>query len=117
MITDAIFEGAAQHYQDVLPSTGLSRKWFRLVGSKTVKSGAAGGFSILRFTDEGADHFFAEKGGKYPGETARNELPESLHPGVNWSDDENRTRRSNCLTGDPNPSLKMVFMLFSSQSR
>lgn len=87
IITDAIFEGAAQHFQDVLPSNGLQRTWFRLVGSKTIRSGAAGGFSVLRFTDNGTDIFYSEKGGTFLGEAARNELPQSLHPGVNWPDD------------------------------
>lgn len=87
IITDAIFEGAAQHFQDVLPSNGSSRSWFRFVGSKTTKSGAAGGFSVLRFLDEGTNVFYSEKGGNVPGEAARNELPQSLHPAVNWPDD------------------------------
>lgn len=88
IITDAIFEGAAKHFQDVLPSNGMSRSWFRLGGSKTIKSGSAGGFSVLRFTDDGTDSFFSEKGGTFLTEVARNELPASLHPGVNWPDDE-----------------------------
>lgn len=87
IITDAVFEGAAQHYQDVLPSQGMGRSWFRLVGSKTVKAGTGGGFSILRFRDDGNDHFFSEKGGSFDPDAARNQLPASLHPGVNWADD------------------------------
>ena len=87
IITDAIFEGAAQHFQDVLPSNGLSRSWFRLVGNKTVRSGATGGFSVLRFNDEGTNNFYSEKGGTFLCEAARNELPQSLHLGVNWPDD------------------------------
>ena len=88
IITDAIFEGAAQHFQDVLPASGLSRSWFRLGGSKTIMSGATGGFSVLRFLDEGSNVFYSEKGGTFFGEAARNEVPQSLHPGVNWPDDE-----------------------------
>ena len=87
IITDAIFEGASQHFQDILPTQGHGRSWFRLVGGGTVKAGADGGFSILRFGDEGTDHFYSEKGGLYLTEAARNELPQSLHAGVNWSDD------------------------------
>lgn len=87
IITDAIFEGAAQHYQDILPNSGLSRNWFRLVGSKTVKAGTNGGFSVLRFRDDGNEHFYTEKGGSFVPEAARNEIPDSLHQGVNWPDD------------------------------
>jgi hypothetical protein len=87
IITDAVFEGAAQHYQDVLPSQSMGRSWFRLVGSKTVKAGTDGGFSILRFRDDGNDHFFSEKGGSFVPDAARNQLPASLHSGVNWVDD------------------------------
>jgi hypothetical protein len=65
IITDAIFEGAAQHFADVLPSNGLSRSWFRVVGGSTIRSGATGGFSILRFNDEGTDSFYSEKGGTF----------------------------------------------------
>lgn len=88
IITDALFEGAAQHFQDVLPSSGAGRSWFRLVGSKTIKSGTAGGFSILRFQDEGDDYFYTEKGGNYPSEAARSNLPPKLAVGVNWPENE-----------------------------
>ena len=87
IITDAIFEGAAQHFQDILPTRGNERSWFRLVGGPTVMAGTSGGFSILRFGDEGNDHYYSEKGGLYLTETARNELPQTLHAGVNWTDD------------------------------
>ena len=87
MVTDAIFEGAAQHFQDVLPSSGMGRSWFRLVGNKTIRSGSAGGFSVLRFSDDSTDLFYSEKGGTYSADVARNEIPPTLHLGVNWQED------------------------------
>lgn len=87
IITDAIFEGAAQHYKDILPSNDFGRNWFRMVGAKTVKSGASGGFSILKFLDGDSQHFYSEKGGTFAPDAARTEIPESLHQGVNWADD------------------------------
>lgn len=113
IITDSIFEGAAQHFQDVLPSNGLSRSWFRLAGGSIIKSGTMGGFSILRFTDEGVDRFHSEKSGMFLGEAARNELPQSLHLGVNWPDDS-KSHKSFQLPDDRSEAIfgKGVFAYF-----
>lgn len=49
IITDSLYELAAQYYTDILPVNGTSRSWFRVIGSKTVKAGTQGGYSILRY--------------------------------------------------------------------
>ena len=84
IITDAIFEAAAQHFDDVLPTKGMGRSWFRVVGGKITQSGAAGSYSILRFKHNGTDIFFSDKAGNVAPDTVREAIPESLHGGISW---------------------------------
>ena len=84
IITDAIFEAAAQYFDDVLPTKGMGRSWFRVVGGKITQSGATGSYSILRFKHNGADIFFSDKAGNVAPDTVREAIPESLHGGISW---------------------------------
>jgi hypothetical protein len=89
IITDSLYELSAQHYTDILPMNGAGRSWFRVVGSKTVKAGTEGGYSVLRFHDDGAEVFYTEKGGTFSPDQARNNLPTELQAGVNWAPNDN----------------------------
>jgi len=84
LIADALFEAAAVHYDDVLPSQGFGRAWFRIVGGRVTTIGTAGGFSLLRFDDAGTARFYKEKGGSVDPNAATLRLPQEFQGQVNW---------------------------------
>jgi len=91
IIADALFEGAAVTYIDVVGgSSGLHRPWFRLAGSSTIRHGSEGEFAILRFKHAEQTYFYTEKSGQYDVEQARQKTPEDLKPAVNWSNGPQR---------------------------
>lgn len=89
LVADGLFEGAAGAFQDIVPSTGLSRTWFRTVGSTTISHGERGGFCILKFDEGGKSYFYAEKAGTYSADQARQMLPSDAESVVQWPDDGN----------------------------
>ena len=95
LITDSLYELAAQHYTDILPMKGAGRSWFRVVGNKTIKAGTGGGYSILRFHDDGTEVFYTEKGGTFPSDQALNNVPAELQGGVNWAPNDNAHKQVN----------------------
>jgi hypothetical protein len=85
IIADALFEAAAAHYSDVVPSTNLgSRPWFRVVGASTIYSGASGSCALLQFEDQGSSYVYKEKGGSLAAEDITGSLPESFKPHASW---------------------------------
>src|SRR5450755_2563341 len=89
VVADALFEGAAPHYMDVVSSSsGLSRNWFRVGGGSVTTTGWLGGCAILRFSHENADYFYRERSGKLPVNELLERMPSSLRSAVNWGDDE-----------------------------
>ncbi|OPX10923.1 AAA family ATPase [Mycobacterium sp. AT1] len=86
LIADALMECSADTYSDVLRQSGAGRSYFRIVGSKTVRYGQAGGFSILRFEHGDQEHFYREKAGSYLVADAQQFLPDSLKPAADWPD-------------------------------
>lgn len=85
IIADALFEAAAVHYSDVVPSTTLgSRPWFRVVGASTISSGASGSCALLQFEDQGSSYVYKEKGGSLAAEDITGSLPESFKPYASW---------------------------------
>lgn len=91
-IADALMEGAASVYSDVLTSSGLSRNWFRMVGGRTTTYGEETGFSILRFEHSGESLFFSETSGLAPDEQLRASLPETLASAVSWNADSTHSK-------------------------
>ena len=75
LITDALFEAAAVHYDDVLPTRGSGRSWFRMVGGRTTTVGTPGGFSLLKFEHDGQVLVFSEKGGNVDRDSAAQTVP------------------------------------------
>jgi predicted ATPase len=64
LIADALFESAANHFQDVVPRyEGQARPWFRVVGATTTSVGAKGSFSVLEFADGDDRPAYFQKGG------------------------------------------------------
>ena len=87
IIADALILAAARHYANVLPGmTATHKPWFRVLGGRTLRTGASGSFTVMRFEHEGTTHFFTEKGGRIPAAEARARLPESLQPAANWGE-------------------------------
>ena len=58
LIADALMEGAANVYTDILTQAGVGRNWFRIVGGKTTSYNESGSFSILRFEHDGQQYFY-----------------------------------------------------------
>jgi hypothetical protein len=88
IITDALIFGAAKCYSNVLPGMSETHKpWFRVIGTRTIRTGTPGSFTVIQFEHEGATHLFTEKGGRIPSAEARSRLPESLQPAATWGDD------------------------------
>lgn len=83
-VADALFEAAAVHYDDVLPTRGSGRSWFRVVGGRSLTTGTTGGFSLLRFDDEGRTYFFKEKAGKIDPAAISPRIPSDFVDQINW---------------------------------
>ena len=93
VVADALFEGAAPHFTDVISSSsGLSRNWFRVSGGSAITTGAAGGCALLRFSHEGAGIFFKERSGTLSVSDLRLRVSQSLREAVNWGDDGMTTK-------------------------
>ena len=92
LIADALFEAAATHYHNVLPTQGAARSWFRIVGGATTTVGSPGGFSVLKFTHAGQDLSYVEKAGHYPASDASLVLPADMQAAADWSETGNIKR-------------------------
>lgn len=84
LITDALFEAAAAHYEDALPSIGAGRAWFRVVGGRTTTVGTPGGFTLFRFEHGGQSLIYKEKAGTVDPAEARDRVSADLAGAVNW---------------------------------
>ena len=88
LIADALMEGAANVYNDILTQAGVGRNWFRIVGGKTTSYNESGSFSIFRFEHDGQQYFYHQHSGEFTAEQVRAIVPPSLHGAVSWTDDE-----------------------------
>lgn len=82
-IADALFEAATEYYDNLLPTKGTGRAWFRIVGGSTMTVGATGGFSLLRFEHKGRNLIYQEKVGNVDSDAAQR-IPENLRGQMNW---------------------------------
>lgn len=89
LITDALFEAAAAHHDNVLPSQGNNRSWFRSVGGRNITVGEIGGFSLLAFDDNGKNLIYKEKAGKVKKENINNRIPADFLNEITWPEDGN----------------------------
>jgi hypothetical protein len=90
IIADALISAAAIYYFNVLPGmTPTHKPWFRVLGTRTIRVGTPGSFTVMQFEHEGTTYLFNEKGGHVPPDDARARLPESLHPAVAWGENDN----------------------------
>jgi hypothetical protein len=89
LVTDALFEAAAAHHDNVLPAQGASRSWFRFVGGRNLTVGASGGFSLLAFEDNGNTIVYKEKAGKLQNAELQQRLPQDLKNSVTWPEEGN----------------------------
>jgi hypothetical protein len=84
LITDALFEAASVHYDNVLPARGVGRAWFRIVGGATMRVGTPGGFSLLRFEHEDQSLVYKEKAGNVDPVVTATKVPPELANTLNW---------------------------------
>lgn len=85
LVVDAIFEAAANHYDNVLPTRGVGRAWFRVVGGRTITVGQSGSFCVLRFDDNGVERFYQEKAGSVDPVAAATRVPTEVVGHLNWT--------------------------------
>lgn len=88
LIADALMEGGATAFNDILTQSGIGRNWFRIVGGKTTSYNQPGGFSILRFEHDGQPLYYREHAGQMTTEQAKAIVPTSLVDAINWADTE-----------------------------
>jgi hypothetical protein len=88
LVADALMEGAATAFNDILTQSGIGRNWFRIVGGKTTSYNQPGGFSILRFEHDGQPLYYREHAGEMTVEQAKAIVPPSLVDAINWADTE-----------------------------
>jgi len=84
LITDALFEAASVHYDNVLPARARGRAWFRVVGGATTTVGAPGGFSLLRFEHGDQSIVYGEKAGTVDPNAALERVPSQLASAIRW---------------------------------
>jgi hypothetical protein len=88
LIADALMEGAANVYHDILKSTGQGRNYFRVVGGTTLTYDETGGFSILRFEHDGKQLIYREHAGELTASEAQQLVPSTLSAGANWPEND-----------------------------
>lgn len=86
LVADALLECAAAHYTNILPSSGLGRNWFRLIGGATITAGAPGGCAILKFQHLESNLTYYEKGGTLPVQQVRDAVDASMREGIQWEE-------------------------------
>ena len=88
LIADALMEGAATVYNDIVTQAGVGRNFFRVVGGKTITYNEPGCFSIFRFEHDGQQYFYNEHAGAFTPEQVREMVPPSLQAAVSWDDSD-----------------------------
>lgn len=88
LVADALMEGAATAFEDILTRAGIGRNWFRIVGGKTTTYNQPGGFSILRFEHDGQQFLYREHAGQVTCEQAKALAPASLVDAIDWPETE-----------------------------
>lgn len=83
-IADALIQAASVGYEDIVPSAGMKRPWFRIVGPGTISAGASSGCTLLRFTHAGQTHWSFEQIGQLAHEDLQARLPESMRGVPSW---------------------------------
>ena len=88
-IVDTLMEFAKTAFHDIVPSDGLGEPYFRIISSRTIRSGKSFSLSLLRFKTVNHDLHYCEKAGRLdPGTYAPN-LKSAFAPVWHWLRDEN----------------------------
>lgn len=60
-IVDALYELSNSAFSDVLPKEGLGHKYFKVSGSKNIRTGSSYGFTYLKFSQDGKAYEYFDK--------------------------------------------------------
>ncbi len=93
-IVDALMEFAKTVFHDIVPSDGLSKPYFRIVGPTGIRSGKSFSLSLLRFKTADSDLHYCEKAGQLDRNTHSPDLKSAFAPVWCWQRDENYKRVS-----------------------
>lgn len=89
-IADSLFEAAANHFTDIVPSSDSNgRPWFRVVGGITIRSGSAGACTVLQYEHEGGNYFYKEKAGKLNVSDVAELVHPEMKPHIAWEEEGN----------------------------
>jgi len=88
IIADALIEIAAQHFQDVTPTQGFGRTFFRILGGRTQRTSAGFEVSALRFFDGAHEFYYRAKSGTVASSSLSNEMAR-FTPVSNWDERTN----------------------------
>lgn len=103
ILTDALLEIAAQHFQNALPEQGAGHRYFRILGSRTQRSTSPFELSLLRFSHNGSDYYYRAKAGKLSAASISNDL-KGYGPINTWPEEGN----SKTVVG-PNEQIAAIY--------
>jgi len=66
IVADAMVEVAATHFIDVAPVQGAGHRFFRLIGSTTIRMGSTFELTLVKFNDQAGDRRVIGKAGTLP---------------------------------------------------
>jgi hypothetical protein len=89
VIADALIIAASTGFDDIVPSVGINRPWFRVVGPGTVTVGTTGGCTILRFDHGDQTYWFREKAGRLAHQDVLGRAPETMRGVPAWEEEGN----------------------------
>ena len=93
-IVDALMEFAKTVFHDIVPSDGLNKPYFRIVGPTGIRSGKSFSLSLLRFKTADSGLHYCEKAGQLDRNTHSPDLKSAFAPVWHWQRDENYKRVS-----------------------
>lgn len=90
IIADGLIEIAAQHYQNITPSQGASRKFFRVLGGRTMRVGFPFEISALKFRNGSEEFAVLASSGDLSDPLATKQM-EDFSPIANWGGGKQKT--------------------------
>ena len=93
-IVDALMEFAKTVFNDIVPSSGTNRPYYRIIHPRAIRSGEAFSLSLLRFKTTDGDLHYCEKAGRLDPGTPSPDLKSIFAPVWNWQRDENHKKAS-----------------------
>lgn len=92
IVADGLIEIACQHFQNITETVGLTRQYFRIIGSRSQRVGEIFQLSALKFKDGPHDLYYRAKGGEVSPATIAQEL-KPYGPVATWLPKSNQNEK------------------------